>query len=202
MIKTSLWRLEVWLRRWQLVAAARLASNLRSRLYRHDELTGLVHRAQAMRLLAKRAKAGRGALILADIDGFIFVNAEFGHLVGDRVLQDTARALETIVPSGTLVARVGGDEFLLYVDDATRATSVVERISSMFGNRFANERAQIEASLATQASGSPTRPILTLRASWVALAPFVGDLASAMKALGEADQQARSTARRGIVAAS
>lgn len=84
----------------------------------HDGLTGLANRAHATQFLEQalaRARAGRanGALLFVDLDRFKPVNDVHGHEVGDRVLQEVARRLEACVREDEMLARVGGDEFVI-----------------------------------------------------------------------------------------
>ena len=96
----------------------------------HDPLTGLANRTQ---LLARVAAAGphlEGALFLLDIDHFKDVNDRHGHAAGDRVLVEIARRLEGVLREGDLVARWGGEEFLVMVDamPADEAVLLAQRL--------------------------------------------------------------------------
>ena len=87
-------------------------------LTERDELTGLHNRrfAQAW-LSAAHTRAATGdrtfTLALLDIDHFKLVNDTYGHPVGDAVLRELAEVLRSRVPGPHLVARFGGEEFLL-----------------------------------------------------------------------------------------
>jgi diguanylate cyclase (GGDEF)-like protein len=83
-----------------------------------DAVTGLLNRhglVQRLRLLLAAdpgaASAGDVVLILLDLDRFKAVNDALGHHVGDALLVEVSRRLAGIVPEGTVVARMGGDEF-------------------------------------------------------------------------------------------
>jgi diguanylate cyclase (GGDEF)-like protein len=86
----------------------------------HDPLTGLANRAlfneESARALARRG--GRLVAVLAgDLDGFKPVNDTYGHPAGDKLLVAVAAALTGAVRPSDLVARVGGDEFAVLLDD-------------------------------------------------------------------------------------
>ena len=87
-----------------------------------DKLTGLLNR-QAFDMLIERiaAEARRKSepvmLLLADIDHFKSINDRFGHLAGDRVLKRTATLLQQRLRGSDIVARWGGEEFLIALKD-------------------------------------------------------------------------------------
>jgi diguanylate cyclase (GGDEF)-like protein len=93
------------------------------------------------------------AVIFIDLDGFKPVNDSFGHLAGDVVLKDAAQRLLAAARPSDTVARVGGDEFLLLLEDLdgiTDATGVASRIIEQLGRPFelpTGHRPQISASL-------------------------------------------------------
>jgi diguanylate cyclase (GGDEF)-like protein len=99
-----------------------------------DPLTGLPNRAlleEHLRLALARARRARTgvALIHIDIDAFRLVNDSLGHVAGNRVLAALAERLSEAVRSTDLLARPGGDEFLLLVADieAGESQSVAEQ---------------------------------------------------------------------------
>lgn len=90
----------------------------------HDSLTGLANRAQTMRLVASAlGRASRHqtrvAVLFADLDGFKKVNDEHGHRAGDQVLREVARRMEQEIRAGDFVGRLGGDEFLIGIENLT-----------------------------------------------------------------------------------
>lgn len=94
----------------------RLAAGLRMAVT--DPLTGLHNRRYALPALARmvaerRLAPGAGALLLLDLDHFKRVNDSYGHPAGDAVLVETAARLRAQLGPGDLVARLGGEEFLI-----------------------------------------------------------------------------------------
>lgn len=92
----------------------------------HDPLTGLANRLKfdrAVEALAERNPAGGSwAVACIDLDEFKAVNDTFGHHAGDNVLCKTADVLHTVAGQHGLVARIGGDEFMvLFAGDTDRA---------------------------------------------------------------------------------
>jgi diguanylate cyclase (GGDEF)-like protein len=84
------------------------------RLALQDPLTGLSNRRAAMAQLAAWSESGGEiALAIADIDYFKRVNDRLGHDGGDASLVHFAAMLRRMLPAGWLVARVGGEEFLI-----------------------------------------------------------------------------------------
>ena len=93
----------------------------------HDKLTGLPNRALFEEMLesaiarGRRNDTGVGVLFL-DLDNFKMVNDSLGHHAGDLLLAQLADRLRTCTRDTDLVARQGGDEFLLLLSDLDRAT--------------------------------------------------------------------------------
>jgi diguanylate cyclase (GGDEF)-like protein/PAS domain S-box-containing protein len=99
----------------------------------HDSLTGLANRAsflEHLELGLKRAvRKGKGVGVLfIDLDNFKLVNDSFGHAAGDELLKSVGKRLQGAVRGMDVVARQGGDEFLillsdLEIDDAGEASA-------------------------------------------------------------------------------
>lgn len=86
----------------------------------HDSLTGLANRAAL-----EEAATGREALLFLDLDGFKEVNDELGHAAGDEVLVAVAQRIRRHVSARDVVARFGGDEFVVLLDDASEPALVL-----------------------------------------------------------------------------
>jgi diguanylate cyclase (GGDEF)-like protein len=91
----------------------------------HDALTGLPNRRlfeDRLEVAIKRSKRSgvRSAVFAIDLNGFKEVNDTYGHQMGDRVLKSVASRLKRSVRGADTVARCGGDEFQVIVNDLTR----------------------------------------------------------------------------------
>lgn len=85
-----------------------------------DTLTGLHNRRAADRTLENRTAEKRGfALMHLDLDFFKSVNDTKGHAAGDHVLQEVAKVMRAETRKGDMIARVGGDEFMILIENET-----------------------------------------------------------------------------------
>ena len=103
-------------------SAFRDYENRLKHLANHDLLTALPNRAafeEAVGSAIRRCKAngGRLALLFVDLDGFKTVNDTYGHAAGDELLRTLGQRIRRCLRAGDAVARVGGDEFNVLLDD-------------------------------------------------------------------------------------
>jgi diguanylate cyclase (GGDEF)-like protein/PAS domain S-box-containing protein len=111
------------------------------RLAHHDTLTGLPNRNllndRITHALARvRRHGGRMAVLYVDLDKFKPINDTLGHEAGDAVLREVARRLNHCVRSSDTVSRVGGDEFVVVVEEIGRpneAAMVARKIIEALG---------------------------------------------------------------------
>ncbi len=105
-----------------------------------DPLTGIANRLVVSQKLESAIAAARPfGLLFLDLEKFKPFNDRYGHEVGDRVLQIVASRLQAMIRTNDLAARIGGDEFLLYLDQLRdnvileqRAVAVAEGVTQDF----------------------------------------------------------------------
>ncbi|QKT03849.1 GGDEF domain-containing protein [Ectothiorhodospiraceae bacterium 2226] len=126
----------------------------------HDLLTGLPNRAYIRRRLRETiAQAQRDgslhAAMFIDLDRFKPINDTYGHVVGDRVLCELARALRACLRLGDTVGRVGGDEFFVIVRNlhgVEEAELVARKILQALAQPIAIDPARPEQTVTVSAS--------------------------------------------------
>ncbi len=103
----------------------------------HDSLTGLPNRRalneQFERIVGLVRKTKRNvALLMVDLDNYKLINDQFGHLVGDKVLQKVGQKFEEVLRNSDLVSRWGGDEFVILLHDVNPDGDIEVVLNKLF----------------------------------------------------------------------
>ncbi|MCI8474351.1 MAG: diguanylate cyclase [Oscillospiraceae bacterium] len=104
-----------------------------------DPLTGLLNHASARKRITVRLEErpqGKYALIIFDLDHFKQANDTQGHLFGDQLLCHIAENLRQTVRGGDIVARAGGDEFLIFLEYKSDPQAAIQRIFSSLTGEY------------------------------------------------------------------
>ena len=108
----------------------------------HDSLTGLLNRGAAQEAIQRLLNEENGrqfALAIVDLDYFKQVNDGYGHEAGDQVLKKVARLLSESFRNTDYPARIGGDEFLAFLEYHGDLEPIVKRIfTSLTGGKYEN----------------------------------------------------------------
>jgi diguanylate cyclase (GGDEF)-like protein len=147
----------------------------------HDALTGLPNRTlfidrleQALRRGRRRGPESGAAVLFLDLDRFKVVNDSLGHQVGDRLLQEVALRLDAALRPGDTVARMGGDEFTVLLEevgDAREASVVAERVLATLADPFpiAGRELHVSGSIGIALAGPDADPEELIRDADVAM---------------------------------
>ena len=101
----------------------------------HDPLTGLSTRDRFTSLVAERLGPG-SAILMLDLDGFKAVNDTYGHAAGDQLLVQVAERLRASLRQGDLCARIGGDEFAVFLTDGGERAATAQRLTTLLSEPF------------------------------------------------------------------
>lgn len=160
-------------RRGQIIGTMGIAHNITDRkqaelrvryMALHDTLTGLPNRvlledrlAQAIALAARNQKSV--AVLMLDLDRFKNINDSFGHYVGDGLLEAVSKRLQASLRESDIVARVGGDEFVIgnaLVDSSRDTETVARKVLAALAEPFEIEGHTLQTSGSIGISVYPT----------------------------------------------
>jgi diguanylate cyclase (GGDEF)-like protein len=141
-----------------------------------DPLTGLANRGEFERVLTAYARDAAtqtpppASLVYVDLDWFKRLNDTLGHAAGDAALRHVARVLEAAVRDGDLVARIGGEEFAVWLPGASLAQGleVAERVRDSVHRtawRWDGSAHPLTTSCGVASYPAPIRDLLNLRAA-------------------------------------
>ncbi|HEU5089986.1 MAG TPA: GGDEF domain-containing protein, partial [Roseiflexaceae bacterium] len=152
-----------------LIARLRLSHDRERRLARYDALTGLLNRFgfdEAATVEIRRALRARRPLAIAyvDLDNFKQVNDRLGHSAGDRLLAALAATMRQSLRITDIVARIGGDEFVLLLpetgDEAAR--TILTRLQQAIDTEAARLNSGVTASMGAVIYYRPPEQVDTL----------------------------------------
>jgi diguanylate cyclase (GGDEF)-like protein/PAS domain S-box-containing protein len=153
---------------WVLVALQDMTARKKAEEYlrylgTHDVMTGLYNRAFFEETLIKLERTRRDpiSMILIDLNYLKVTNDQFGHQEGDKLIRRVAEVLKASISEGDIVARIGGDEFIIVVPDSdiNNAKEMIERIQALVlvNNKFYREP-ELSLSLGA-AMSNPSLPL-------------------------------------------
>lgn len=118
---------------------------------RLDLVTGAYNRTAFIDYVTERCSSPEGglnrAMILLDVDGFGKVNHTLGHVYGDTALKGIAQTLKVVVDKEDMVARIGEDEFAIYVNDVSDITMAKEHFRIMIAAVYRELQQGVEVSI-------------------------------------------------------
>lgn len=151
---------------------SRMATKLKQRneelrqMAMHDPLTNLANRTLFENKLndyiaSAKQNASSFSLLYMDLDGFKMVNDAYGHDIGDKLLVDVAKRLELAINPSDILARVGGDEFVLLsnANSEADASLLAEKLVAAIEPEFQVESFELRVSLSIGIAMFPTHGI-------------------------------------------
>lgn len=112
-----------------------LRDSLNVVLMSYDNLTGALRREPFMLLVEKQLLQNKRTnipfcLVMLDLDFFKKINDGYGHLIGDKVLQQTTHTIANVLRDYDSLCRYGGEEFIILLPDTTQdeAQTIIERV--------------------------------------------------------------------------
>lgn len=133
------------------IHSSRMRMDDLERIASTDRLTGLLNHASARKQIEARLQErplGKYALVIFDLDFFKAANDNRGHLFGDQLLIQMAERMRKSVRGGDIVARVGGDEFLIFLEYKDEPEPAIKRIYNCLLGDFENFQVSLSMGVA------------------------------------------------------
>ena len=120
---------------------------------RKDSLTGLWNRRYTEELIASLIKdKGNGIFMIVDVDKFKDINDTYGHITGDDILKRVSANMNSKLREGEVLGRIGGDEFILYLNNTGDFEGDSDHIAEVVGStRFHYSEEGIEKDIHSSA---------------------------------------------------
>jgi diguanylate cyclase (GGDEF)-like protein len=155
------------MRRLEMEQTLRIKNEELETLALTDDLTGVANRRGLFRAASQLSSQRRQlSVAMFDLDRFKDINDTFGHLAGDRILTDVAACLKANTRYGDILARYGGDEFVLLLPGTgeTEATEISNRLAEKIAQlqwAFHDTPVTITASVGVCGSGGNVADLLS-----------------------------------------
>ena len=124
-----------------------------------DSLTGAANRVYLSKRIKELVDQGDGfGLLYVDLDGFKSINDVHGHAAGDRILKIVVRRIQRVIRAKDLVARVGGDEFVVLlagIESADELGSIAKKMSSQVAEKIRLQDFDLSVSVSIGCVNSP-----------------------------------------------
>lgn len=121
-----------------------------------DALTGLYNHAHTKKLVTERLEMrpdSKFALAIIDLDYFKQANDNFGHMFGDKVLIRLSQMLQKSIRASDIAARVGGDEFLIFLEYKTDLEHLINRIFNSLNEDYMGFKMSVSMGVSKKAEG-------------------------------------------------
>ncbi len=150
------------------ISEMRVKMDTLQQMAQHDGLTGLFNRTYAKQWVKdslKRRMESQFAMAILDLDFFKHANDHYGHLFGDRVLMYVADQLRHSIRSGDIAARIGGDEFLIFLEYSAQGAdirAIIQRIYNSIKGTYEEFPVSISMGIATtECAGSSYKELFS-----------------------------------------
>ena len=134
----------------QDITEKKLADERIERLAHYDTLTGLPNRTLLNERMPNAFTQARldgesMAVLVVDVDNFKNINDTFGHGIGDDLLVEVAQRLETLARGEDMIARIGGDTFVMVLAGGTiaQATNMAQRVIEVLSTPFRTQQLEL-----------------------------------------------------------